>query len=279
MKNHRFVTWPQTVCLVGLLTATGGVGAQVADDIPYDCLIEPSVSVELGSAVRGVVDNVRVRRGDKVTKGGVLVELDSRVQRATVALAKARSENTAELVSREESMKLARKLLTRFQGLYADNNVSQQQVEEAESQAVINESNWHQAQENQVLAQLELAEAQQVLAMRTIASPITGVVVERLIAPGELVNDDEPIFRLATLDPLHVEVILPASEFGKVRVGSAALVFPEGPISGEYPGRVDIVDRVVDAGSGTFGVRIVLPNPDQRLPAGLGCGVDFIPDP
>ncbi|MEP0202185.1 MAG: efflux RND transporter periplasmic adaptor subunit [Halioglobus sp.] len=260
---------------IALLVASNA-SAQISSDLTYDCLIEASVSVELGSAVRGVAEEIRVKRGDAVTEGDVLVELDSRVRQAAVALAKARSENTAELASREESMKLARKLLVRFQGLYENNNVSQQQLEESESQATIAESNWHQAQENQVLAELELLEAQEMLAMRTITSPITGLVVERMIAPGELVNEDEPIMRLATLDPLHVEVILPASEIGKVSLGSIATVFPAAPIGGEYAGRVTIVDSVIDAGSGTFGVRIELPNPDQKLPAGLGCSVDFL---
>ncbi len=168
---------------------------QISPDVTYDCLIEPSVSVELGSAVRGIADEIKVKRGDFVSEGDVLVQLDARVQRATVALAKARSENTAELASREESMKFAKKLLVRLQGLYNENNISQQRLEEAESQSSIAESNWQQARENQLLAELELQESREILAMRTITSPVSGLVVERMIAPGELVNEDEAIMR------------------------------------------------------------------------------------
>ena len=151
----------------------------------------------------------------------------------------------------------------------------QQQLEEAESQAVIAESDWQQARENKIFAELELEEASAVLALRSITSPISGVVVDRLIAPGELVSEEEPIMQLAALDPLYVEVILPASEFGTIDVDSPALVYPESPVSGEYEGRVDIVDPVIDAASGSFGVRIELPNTDLNLPAGLGCEVAF----
>ena len=274
MKERLFLV-VRAAFLAALLVGTGNAVAQIGEGVSHDCLIEPSKSVELGSAVRGIADEIKVERGDQVNKGDVLLQLDSRVQRAAVDLAKARSENTAALTSREESMKLARRLLKRLEGLYENNNVSLQQLEESQSQAAISESEWHEAKENQLLAQLELQEARQILAMRTITSPITGVVVERLISPGELVNEDEPIMRLASLDPLYVEVILPASEFGKVIVDSAATVFPEQPAGGQYEGRVDIVDRVIDAASGTFGVRIELPNPEQQLPAGLGCDVNF----
>lgn len=274
MKERIFLNSQATLIAV-LLLGTGSAAAQIRDAVAYDCLIEPSKSVELGSAVRGIAVEIKVERGDEVNKGDVLLQLDSRVQRATVDLAKVRSENTAALTSREERMKLARRLLKRLEGLYENNNISQQQLEESQSQAAISQSEWHEAQENQILAELELQEARQILAMRTITSPITGVVVERLISPGELVSEDQPIMRLASLDPLYVEVILPASEFGKVLVDSSATIFPAQPTGGEYEGRVDIIDSVIDAASGTFGVRIELPNPEHRLPAGLGCDVNF----
>jgi membrane fusion protein, multidrug efflux system len=56
-------------------------------------------------------------------------------------------------------------------------------------------------------------------------------------------------------------------------------VRPNQPIGGSYNAVVSIVDAVFDAASGTFGVRLNLPNPDYRLPGGLRCHVDFnVPD-
>jgi multidrug efflux pump subunit AcrA (membrane-fusion protein) len=46
-------------------------------------------------------------------------------------------------------------------------------------------------------------------------------------------------------------------------------------VGGKYTARVEIVDRVVDAASGTFGVRMTLPNPDRKIPAGLKCRARF----
>lgn len=241
----------------------------------YDCLIEPSMSVELGSSIRGVAEEVLVKRGDTVEKGDTLVRLESDVQRASVALAKARSENTAELASRKESMNLANRIRVRMENLYEDKNVSRQIMEEAQSQAVIAESDWDRARENDLLAELELKQAVEILSLRTIKSPISGIVVERMISPGELVTEDQPILSLVSIDPLYVEVIIPAEEFNLVRPGSIATVIPSEPIGGRYEGEVTIVDNVIDAASGTYGIRVELPNPDRGLPAGLSCMVEF----
>jgi len=46
-------------------------------------------------------------------------------------------------------------------------------------------------------------------------------------------------------------------------------------VGGSYTARVDVVDQMFDAASGTFGVRLSLPNPNRRIPAGLKCRARF----
>jgi hypothetical protein len=46
-------------------------------------------------------------------------------------------------------------------------------------------------------------------------------------------------------------------------------------VKGTFPARVIIVDRVVDAASSTFGIRLELRNPGNRIPAGIRCKVKF----
>jgi multidrug efflux pump subunit AcrA (membrane-fusion protein) len=93
--------------------------------------------------------------------------------------------------------------------------------------------------------------------------------------PGEYRNEQSPILTLAEIDPLRVEVIVPTAFYGQVRVGGSAAVRPEEPVGGTYTATVTVVDRVLDASSGTFGVRLELPNPKQLLPAGLKCKIRF----
>ena len=71
-----------------------------------------------------------------------------------------------------------------------------------------------------------------------------------------------------------VEVVLPATVYNRIRRGETATVTPEAP-GGRYTATVTLVDRVIDAASGTFGVRLELPNPNLAIPAGAKCKVRF----
>jgi membrane fusion protein (multidrug efflux system) len=127
---------------------------------------------------------------------------------------------------------------------------------------------------NRRLADLELQRTTAEVALRTIKSPVNGVVVERYMHPGEFPKQ-EKILKIAQIDPLRVEAYAPVTMFGKLAVGMTAHVKPEPPLTGEYVAKVTVVDRVVDAASGTFGVRMELPNSEMKLPAGLKCSVRF----
>lgn len=154
--------------------------------------------------------------------------------------------------------------------------ISSHERDEVNTEARLAELELAQAEANRRLQALELEQAQANLELRTLRSPIEGVVMERLVAPGELV-EDKPVFVLAQTDPLNVEVIAPVALFGAIKTGMRAEVIPEAPVGGSYVADVEIVDPILDAASGTFGVRLQLPNPQQRLPAGLGCQVRFLP--
>ena len=76
------------------------------------------------------------------------------------------------------------------------------------------------------MAQQELALAQAQLAQRTIRSPLSGVVVEKYLSEGERV-EEKPVVKVATIDPLRVEVIVPASYFSRIKQGMSATVKPD----------------------------------------------------
>ena len=63
--------------------------------------------------------------------------------------------------------------------------------------------------------------------------------------------------------------------FGRIKIGMTADVRPEAPIDGVFKAKVTVVDKVIDAASSTFGVRLEIPNRDLALPAGLRCNVEF----
>ena len=92
------------------------------------------------------------------------------------------------------------------------------------------------------------------------------------MSAGEVV-DEQTILRVAQVDPLRVEAILPSVWFGKVKAGDQAEIVPEPPRDQPRIAEVSIVDPVIDGASGTFGVRLSLPNADHDLPAGLRCQI------
>lgn len=249
-----------------------------ATALGYDCLMEPHRTVEVKSAIDGRIEAINVERSDFVTAGQPLVVFESHVEKATVELARAKHEMMAEFNSSKVSHRFAVRKLGRFDGLAEEGVVAVQTKDEVETEAALARLQTVQAKENKRLAELELKRALAVLNQHTVESPLTGVVVERYKSPGEY-PEDSAILKLAQLDPLNVEVLLPASMFGSIKPGMKASVSPESPLDGSYPAEVKIVDRVVDASSGTFGVRLELPNPDNKLPGGLKCVVSFSDTP
>ncbi|HEX2197009.1 MAG TPA: efflux RND transporter periplasmic adaptor subunit [Burkholderiales bacterium] len=250
-------------------------GTAVADD--YDCMIEARQSVEIRSSVEAIIESVRVRRGDVVKKGQVIVTLESGPERAALALAESRANNQGDIKLSEARLEINGKKLKRAEELFKQNFISANARDEAEAEFRLASEELLRARENQRLAELEAQRAREVLAMRTIRSPVTGVVVEVMRKPGEFgaISFKDPIMRLAEIDPLHVEAILPAGMYGKVRRGQPVIVMPEAPIGGRYETTVAIVDPVIDAASGTLGVRMLLPNKKSHIPAGVRCRVQF----
>jgi RND family efflux transporter MFP subunit len=243
----------------------------------FDCMIEARQNVEIRSSVEAVIESVRVQRGDFVKRGQVLATLESGPERAALALAESRAKNQGDIKLSEARLDIAGKKLKRAQDLFKQNFISANSRDEAEAEYRLTSEELLRARENQRLADLEAKRSAEVLALRTIRSPISGVVVDVMRRPGEFgaISFKDPIMTLAEIHPLHVEAILPSSMYGRVKPGERALVMPEAPIGGQYPTTVTVVDRVVDAASGTLGVRLELANAKGTIPAGVRCRVRF----
>jgi len=259
-----------------LLTFALGVAAVpiAASAQTLDCLVSPFLVVAVSFSTEGVLDVVSVDRGDLVKEGQVLATLESSVEKATVALAAARARVESALKSNQVRLEFGVRKFARTDEMFQKNLVPLKELDEAETQKVLAELGILEAKENRQIAELELERARAALGQRTLKSPVTGVVTERLLSPGEFVRGT-PIVKLAQIHPLRVEVIAPVALLGKLTTGMSAEVMPEAPVGGVHPAKVTVVDRVVDAASGTFGVRLELPNPSYRLPAGLKCKVRF----
>jgi len=246
-----------------------------AQAIEFDGLIEPKLSANMGSNTPGILESVNADRGDMVKEGQVVATLQAGVEKATMELAKARAEMDANIKAKKAEMEFAERSKQRKKELYEKKTLSFQEWDEAETRRRLSELALNEALETKRLAELEYKRSVEVVKRMSIRSPVNGVVVERYLHQGEYI-EDKPVMKLAQIDPLHVEVIMPVSKLGSVKVGMEAQVKPEAAVGGVYKAKVTIVDKVVDAASGTFGVRLELPNPDYKLPPGLKCKVLFV---
>jgi len=264
-----------------MLAWAGGAyaDASVAEALqPLDCVINPSIVADLGSGVPGILSTVNVDRSDLVEQGQVVAELESSVETLALELARARAEMDAEIDLRRVNAAFGQRQHQRTEDLYRRKVISTNDMDERKTEARLAALQLRQALENQHLAVLEEQRAEKVLHRRAIQSPITGVVMERFKTIGEYV-EDQPVLRVAQLDPLYVEVFVPVERLGEVTQGMHAQVWSESVPGTNWEAKVSRVDRVADVASGTYGVRLELPNPDYTVPAGLRCRLQFVAAP
>ncbi|WP_261817083.1 efflux RND transporter periplasmic adaptor subunit [Vibrio gallicus] len=248
MKS-RYKTWMLAIAaFIAAPVATANETKTVSDLAfsPLSCLLEPSFDVELSSEVQGIIKELRVNRGDKVKKGQVVMKLNSSLEVAALNTVKARLEFASRKVKRNAD-------------LYRKNLISDNEQDEMLTE--------------QRLAEFQLKEARVRLSQRQTRSPITGVVIERIKDPGEFV-DELPFLRIATLNPMHAEVVLPAELYGSINKNESITLYTLGS-EVAFQGKVKIIDPIIDAASNTFAVTVVLNNDEGILSAGVRCRVEF----
>ena len=227
--------------LISSLFATT-LQAKNHDDGILSCLLEPSEDVRLGVPSDGVLANISVDRSDRVKKGQLLAELDTRFERASLNTQETRAEFAARRLERARNLQVAQLM-------------PEQELDELVT--------------DQRLAVLELAERREQIRLKQAFSPIDGVVVERFASTGDLVQKNE-LLRIMQLDPLYAEVVLSLDWFGHIHTGEHHQLLLQ-HLDEVVEAHVVNVDRVIDPASSTFRVRLSLPNPNYRIPSGLRC--------
>jgi multidrug efflux pump subunit AcrA (membrane-fusion protein) len=155
------------------------VAQSVQDISTLGCMLEPSKKVEISSPLASVIEKIPVMRGEKVKKGQLLFKLRSGVESAGVELAFAKSN-------------FAERNALRNAELFGDDLLSNHERDEIETEKLI--------------AAMELKVKQEELAMRTVYSPVDGVVIDRYNSIGEYVSTN-PVLDVAADIPQHFKNI------------------------------------------------------------------------
>ncbi len=236
--------------------------------------MSPESYIDLSSPVDTTLKQLLVEVGDNVSKGQPLVKLEDSVEYAKVELHKRKALSFSEIENRRVQLQYAKRNLKRMQELLTKDSASKFEKDKAETEVALAEIELIRAKENKNLARLSLEQAEAELALRTIKSPIDGIVVDIYAKPGESVTD-RTIMKLAQVDPLRVELIAPTEYFGMIEREMEVEIIPERPADKSFKAQVTVVDQLIDPASGTFTVRMALPNPGDELVGGVNCIARF----
>ncbi len=261
--------------LIAGLLALFALNRPAIANVEFDCVVQPSRTLAIGSPVTGILSEVIVERGDRVSRGQVLARLEAELETAIVELNTLRAADDTSIKAQRARLRLAQDRMVRSQKLFERGVTAEEAFDQATAELSVSEAELERLSVQQQLAALELQRAKAALVRRTIKSPIDGIVAARRLSPGEFVTQEAWIVQLADLDPLYVEVFLPTSYYDQLAVGQLAEVALRQPANTRLEAEVIVVDSVFDATSSTFGVRLALPNPEAVLPAGQRCKVSM----
>lgn len=278
-RSAKARTWLLVIaCALGPPAAANGEAVVYSSVPAVDCVVNPHRVVDVASPVAGVIETLHVERSQPVAAGQVIAQLEASVERANVELARYRAAVQSEIGLGRVNMNFDERRKERIDSLLQTEGVSRENADQVEREAQLSRWKLKQARELLDIRRLELRRAEEQLRQKSIRAPFDGFVLDTFKHEGEHV-EEQAILRLAQLDPLVVEAIVPMENFGAVRTGMLAEIRPEVLVEEKLVGQVTAVDLIGDTASNTFGVKLSMPNPDNRIPAGLKCIVKFIDQP
>ena len=217
----------------------------------------------ISSPLQGPVLDVRVKLGQAVKAGDVLMVIDA----ADIAKAYAAYvEEISELGLAERNYELTK-------DLYDAQAMSLKDLEHAENDLNRERAEFKQAKGQLLSLRVPAAELSKPLAQQQITSrfelrsPLTGTVVERNVTPGQIVGpaSDAPLFTVANLDRLQVVADVYEHDLSGIRVGALAPMTVEAYPGIEFPATISVIGDVVDPATRTIKIRASVSNADRRL--------------
>lgn len=240
-----------------------------ADDLhQVESFLEPWADIQLAASEMGILTRVEVQEGDVVEIGQVLASLDDTVLLASLKVAESSRNARGSLESAVADLETRQVELKKLQQLRSRAHASQKEVDRVAGEVRIAKARVQAVREELQVKQLEYERIQAQLDGRRIRSTINGVVTEVKRDQGEFVSPSDPtVARVVQLDPLRVFFSVPVAHRSAIEAGQT-MTITIGDAAETAEARVEFVSPTADASSGTFRVKVRLPNPDGRWHAG-----------
>lgn len=211
--------------------------------------IEAHEEADVVAKVGGEVREIFVEEGDTVTKGQVLARLDGDRLRLDVAQAEAN-----------------------LHKLERDNS----RLQELSEQGLVAKGTAENARYDLDALRASYDRARLELSYTTIRAPIAGVISARYIKVGNTIGPDQPTFRVTDLDPLIAYVHVPEKELRKLAPGQKAAVLVDALGADLFEGTISRISPTIDSKTGTFRVRVEVPDESRRLRPGMFARVNIV---
>lgn len=238
------------------------------------CLLEPARSITIAAAVPGILEEVAVRRGDRVEAGAEIARINSTVERAVLAAARFRATSTAAIRSAEARLEEARRQLAQVTSLADRGVASRNALAELFAQVAIAESIVAEARDVQEGARLDVLGAEAALEQLSVRAPVAGVILEQGPDVGEYAAPDLALAELVVVDQLTAEVLMPAETYRSVSEDAVITISDmSGAVS--VQARLLAKDAVIDAASRTYRLSVEVDNADGRFISGTRCHIRF----
>jgi membrane fusion protein (multidrug efflux system) len=222
-------TWPSTLNVIGTAAATQGV--VVSADLP------------------GIVARINFESGKPVHAGDVLVELDTKQERAQLAAAEAQRD-------------LAR--------------INFDRTQELVKQGVTARTEYDNTSAQQKATEAQVGEIRATIERKTIRAPFTGVLGIRQINLGQYLAAGQAIVPLQSLNPIYVNFGVPQQTSAQLLAGRTLHITSDDLPGAGFTGRVTSVDSVISEATRNIQVQATLPNPQGKLRPGMFVQVQVV---
>jgi membrane fusion protein, multidrug efflux system len=224
----RRETWPSTLSVIGTAAAIQGV--TVSADLP------------------GTIDKIHFESGQWVHDGDILVELDTRQERA-------------QLASLEAQRDLAK--------------VNYDRAQELVKAGVISRSDYDSATAQQKATEAQVGDIRAAIARKTIRAPFSGLLGIRQVSLGQYLAAGQAIVALQSLSPIYVNFGVPQQDTPNLKLGHLLRV-TNGDLPGMgFTGRITALDSVINEQTRNIQVQATVTNRDDKLRPGMFVQVEL----